>query len=109
MRVRKDLSLLRYRALHNLSPLPVEINHLKQPVLARDTDFKCMCNYIAFKRKDNKILSRQRLFSGSVSIAPVLPPESVRRDGHFGKLVHLMLTLFRMDLMHPTFQVRLFW
>lgn len=35
-----------------------------------------MCNYIAFKRRDNKILSRQRLIAGSVSIAPVLLPVS---------------------------------
>ena len=70
MRVRKDPSPLKYRALHNLSTLPVEINLLKQPMLARDTDFKCMCNYVAFKRRDNKTLSRQRLISGSVSIAP---------------------------------------
>lgn len=35
MRVRKDLSPLKYRALHNLSMLPVEITLLKQSVLAR--------------------------------------------------------------------------
>lgn len=101
-----DLSLLRHRALHNLSTLPVEINPSKQPILARDVDLKCMCNYTVFKRRDNKILSRQRFISGSASIAAVLPPES---DGNLGKVVNPVLTPSRMDRMHPVFQVHLFW
>jgi len=103
MWVRKGLSPLKHRALHNLSMLPAKINLSKQPILVRDMDFKCMCNCIAFKRRDNETLSMQRLISGSVSIAPVLLPESVRRDGHLGKVVLLMLTPFGMDPMYLTF------
>lgn len=57
-----------------------------------DTDLKNMCNYTSFKRRVNKILSRQRLILDIVSTAPVLPPESVRRDRHLGKAVHPVLT-----------------
>lgn len=81
-------------------------NPLKQSILAKDVDFKCMCNYTVFKRKDNKILSRQRFISGSVSIAPMLLPEP---DGNLGKVVHPVLTPSRMERTHPVFQVHLFW
>lgn len=72
-------------------------------MLTRDKDFKCVCNYTAFKRRHNKIWARQSLISGSISIAPVLLSESVRRDGHLGKVIHPILTPT-----HQIFEVYLF-